>query len=140
MSTNEPIVSHRTIKTSSNRSFGLVFASFFAVVAAAPLLSGDAMRLWAAVLAVCFLALTVLAPGLLAPLNRLWSRLGLLLSHVVSPVIMALLYAVLILPAGLLLKAMGRDLLSLNWQPKSPSYWIDRLPPAPQPSSMSKQF
>ena len=98
------------------------------------------MRLWAAVLAVCFLAATLVAPRLLAPLNHLWSRLGLLLSHIVSPVVMGLVYAFVIVPMGLMLKAMGRDLLRLNWESQTSSYWIERTPPAPQPDSMSKQF
>jgi hypothetical protein len=140
MSTNELNVSHRRVKTSSNRSFGLVFTGFLAVIACGPLLAGGAIRLWAAVLAVCCLAVALVAPRLLGPFNQLWSRLGLLLSHVVSPVVMGLVYAMVIVPMGLILKSTGRDLLRLNWDPRAPSYWVERTPPAPQPGSMSKQF
>ncbi len=43
-------------------------------------------------------------PGLLAPLNRAWTKLGLLLFKVVSPVMMALLYVTTIVPIGLFMR------------------------------------
>jgi hypothetical protein len=140
MSTHERLISHRAINTSSNRSFGLVFTGFFAVIAWGPLLAGGAMRSWAAVLSICCLAAALLAPGLLAPFNHMWSRIGLILNLIVSPVVMGLIYAIVIVPTGLILKATGRDPLRLKWQPHIPSYWIDRRPPNSQPDSMSKQF
>ena len=140
MSTNELITSYRRMKSGSNRSFGLVFAGFFALIATSPLLSGSAIRLWAVVPALCFLTAGLAAPQLLASLNHLWSHVGLLLSRIISPVIMGLLYAILIVPAGLIFKAKGRDLLHLRWQPKAPTYWIQRTSPSPFAGSMLKQF
>jgi hypothetical protein len=140
MSTNEPIISHRRAKSSSNRSFGLLFAGLFAAIAAGPLLSGGGTRWWAAGIAVFFLALALVVPQLLAPVNYMWFRLALLLNRIVAPVVMGLIFAIVIVPAALLLKMMGKDLLHLNWQPDAVTYWIQRAPPAPQPKSMSQQF
>ena len=81
-----------------------------------------------------------LAPRLLHPLNRVWFALGLLLHHVVNPVVMALMFYGAILPMALLLRALGKDLLRLKREPQAASYWIAREPPAPAPDSMSKQF
>ena len=80
------------------------------------------------------------APRLLQPLNRLWFKLGLLLHHVVNPVIMALMFYGAMLPMALLLRWLGKDLLRLKREPEAQSYWIAREPPAPAPGSMSKQF
>jgi hypothetical protein len=124
----------------SNRSFGLVFAGFFVLVALLPAVHGAPIRVWAAAVAAAFLAAAFFAPRLLQPLNRAWFALGQLLHHVVNPVIMAVMFYGAILPMALLLRALGKDLLRLERDPKADSYWIAREPPGPAPGSMSKQF
>lgn len=140
MAANEPVVSHRKTVAGSDRSFGLVFAGFFAIVALLPLLHGGPVRLWALAVAAVFMAAAFFAPRLLHPLNRVWFALGMLLHHVVNPVVMAVMFYGAILPMALLLRALGKDLLRLKREPQAASYWIPREPPAPEPGSMSKQF
>jgi hypothetical protein len=140
MSTNEPAISHRKVAESSDRSFGLVFATVFALIGFWPWLFGRQPRLWAFAVTALFLAAAFLFPRLLAPLNFLWKKLGLALHHITNPIIMGLVYCVGIVPMGLLLRAMGKDLLRLKWDRAAPSYWIIREPPGPKPGSMSKQF
>jgi Saxitoxin biosynthesis operon protein SxtJ len=124
----------------SNRSFGLVFGGFFVLVALLPPIHGGSVRLWALAVAAAFFAAAFFAPRLLQPLNRAWFRLGLLMHHVVNPVIMAVMFYGAILPMALLVRALGKDLLRLKRDPKADSYWIEREPPGPAPGSMSKQF
>lgn len=140
MATNEPVVSHRKVVAGSDRSFGLVFAGFFALVALLPTLHGAPVRWWALGLALAFVAIAFIAPRVLHPLNRVWFALGLLLHHVVNPVVMAVMFYGAILPMALLLRALGKDLLRLKREPQAASYWIAREPPAPAPGSMNKQF
>ena len=73
-------------RTSSNRSFGLVFAGFFALLSVLGFWRGTGR--WPIWLGLCFLslALALLAPRALAPLNWVWTKIGLLLHHIVSPV------------------------------------------------------
>lgn len=82
----------------------------------------------------------LVAPGRLAPLNRAWMRLGLLLSKVVTPVVMLLIFALTVVPIGLAMRLAGRDPLRLKRDPQAASYWIERTPPGPAPESMSDQF
>jgi len=140
MATNEPVVSHKKVTMGSNRSFGLVFAGFFAIVALLPLIQGAPARWWAFGVAVAFAAAAFLVPRALQPLNRAWFKLGILLHHVVNPVIMALMFYGAILPMAILLRGLGKDLVRLKREPESDSYWIPREPPAPAPGSMSNQF
>ena len=77
-------------------------------------------------------------PKLLHPLNMLWTKLGLLLGRIVTPVVMFLVYAISVVPIGLLLRLFGKDLLRLK--PADSSYWIDRSPPGPPPESLKDQF
>src|SRR6266849_5978079 len=92
MSMHEPVVSRRKIVTGSDRSFALVLAGFFAVVGLYPLVHGNPARWWGLGIAAVFLAVGFVAPQLLAPLNRLWFRLGLVLSRVIGPVVMGIVF------------------------------------------------
>ena len=136
MAANEPVVSHRKVAAGSDRSFGLVFAVFFVLVALLPAIHGAPVRWWALVVAGAFAAIALFAPRMLHPLNRLWFALGLLLHRVVNPLVMAVMFYGAILPMGLLLRMLGKDLLRLKREPQAASYWIAREPPGP----MDKQF
>ena len=87
-----------------------------------------------------FLILALTRPALLAPLNRAWTRLGLLLGAIVAPVVMGVIYFGLITPMALLARLLGKDFLRLRLDRQAPSYWIDRQPPGPPPLSMKNQF
>lgn len=89
----------------------------------------------------CFLLVAAwLRPALLKPLNRLWFRFGLLLHAVVNPVVMALLFYGAVWPTGVIMRALGKDLLRLRRERSIDSYWIVRNPPGPRPETMRDQF
>ncbi len=121
----------------SERSTGLVFAAVAIIVA---VLFRSEGHIFAASLAMaaCFAGVAILAPRWLAPINRAWFALALLLNRVVSPVIMLVLFAVLIVPAGLAMQ-MRRDPLRASRDRDATSYWIDRSTTA-RPGSMHDQF
>ena len=125
---------------SSERSFGIVFTVVFTFIGVWPMRLGARPRLWALALAATFLAAAMLRPRLLLPLNALWFRVGLILQHIVNPVIMAIIYYGAVVPTGLVLKALGKDSLRLHRDRSAASYWIVRKPPGPAPGSMRKQF
>lgn len=108
----------------SDRSFGLVLAAALAILAAWPLLRGDAPRWWAAAAAAPFALLAFFLPAALAPLNRAWTALGFAMGAVVSPLVMAILFFLVFTPIGLFLRLTGKDLLSLRLDRKKPSYWV----------------
>jgi uncharacterized membrane protein len=128
------------VKGSSDRSFGLVFATLFALIAVSKLWHGnDAGYGWlAAAAAVLAAALTV--PTALAPANRLWLKIGLLLHHVVEPLVMGVLFFLVVTPMGVALRLTGKDLLRLRRDAAATTYWIDRDPPGPTPESLRNQF
>lgn len=135
-------ISHHLAGTqgSSDRSFGLVFTTFFLVVALLPLLHGHDMRLWALGLAGAFLILALATPKMLAPLNRLWARFGMLLHRIVSPVALGVLFYGVVTPTGLLMRLFGKDTLHLRLDKSAKSYWIKRRPPGPTPESLKLPF
>jgi Saxitoxin biosynthesis operon protein SxtJ len=139
---HEDFTRTETVKGSSDRSFGFVMGAFFALLALFPLLHGplSSIRWWALGVAAAFLALALLWPAPLRPLNRAWLKLGLLLSKIVSPIVMMVLFYATVTPIGVLMRWAGKDPLRLRRDPAATSYWIPREPPGPAPNSMKQQF
>jgi hypothetical protein len=138
--THETYNREEHIEGSSDRGFGQVFAGFFGIVTAISLWRDGTTWHWALPLAVAFLVVAYTVPRLLAPLNKLWMKFGLLLYKVMNPLVLGLLFFVTIMPIGLVMRAFGKDFLRLRLDRGAKSYWIDRTPPGPPPQSMKNQF
>jgi predicted membrane metal-binding protein len=128
------------VKAGSDRGFGYVFAGVFGIVTAISLWRSGTTWHWSLPLAAAFLVVALVYPRLLAPLNRLWLKFGLLLYKVMNPLILGLLFFVTIMPIGLVMRAFGKDFLRLRLDRNARSYWIERTPPGPPPQSMRNQF
>jgi hypothetical protein len=139
-STHESFDREPVTEGSSDRSFGLVFTAFFALVGLWPLVHKRPLRLWALGLSAVFLLFALILPRALRPLNLLWTRFGKLLSKITNPVITGVMFYVIFTPAGLLLRLFGKDLLRLKYDPNSTTYWIGRDPAGLIPESMRNQF
>jgi hypothetical protein len=140
LSTHESFDHGAEIKGASDRSFGLVMATFFACIGALPLLRDPpSIRWWALGTAAIFLLLALWRQTLLAPLNRLWLKFGLLLHQIVSPIILAVMFYGTVVPIGLLMRALGKSPLRMRRDPTATSYWIARER-GPAPESMKNQF
>ena len=74
----------------------------------------------------------------LAPANRAWPRLGLLLHRVVNPVVMAALFYLAVTPCGWGMRLVRRRFMrQLRPDPTLATYWIER---DASESSMEHQF
>lgn len=128
------------LEGSSDAVFGMAFSGLFAVVGLMPLRHHAPIRAWALAAGGVFLILALAWPASLTRLNRLWVRLGLLLSRIAGPVAAAVVFFLVVSPIGLLMRLLGGDPLRLKFAPAARSYWIDRNPPGPDPRSMGEQF
>ena len=124
----------------SNRSFGLVFTALFMVIACWPLIKSGPVRLWALAVAAILLGLSLGAPRLLAPLNRLWMHFGLLLGRIVAPIVLFLVYIITVVPTGLLMRLVGKDPMRRKFDPAASSYWVPRVPVGKPDRTMTNQF
>jgi hypothetical protein len=127
-------------KTSSNRNFGLVFSAFFALLMALGLWRETGRWPIGLALACIALVFALAAPRLLTPFNWAWTKVGLLLHRIVSPIFLTLLFYGCIAPVGFLMRLSGKDPLRLKYEPAADSYWIERTPPGPAPDSFKHQF
>src|SRR6202163_3128463 len=116
-SSHEVFVRDEKVAPGSDRSFGLVMALALAVVTALNAWHSGRLWPWTGGLAALFVAAALLRPALLHPLNLIWLKFGLLLHRLVNPIVMALLFYGTVLPTGLVMRMMGRDLLRLKRQP-----------------------
>lgn len=136
----EPTAAPREVKEATDRSFGFVFAVVFLIVGCWPFIRLEPPRWWALAIAVVFAAIALVHPRLLAPLNRVWMAFGRLLHRVVSPLVMGLVFFLCVTPIALLMRALGKDVLSLRRDTGASSYWTARDPSPPQAEAMRRQF
>jgi hypothetical protein len=125
------------VKPGSDRSFGLVMAAAFTVFGLAPMRHGTVPRGWALLTAAVLLAVSLAAPRVLRPLNLWWTRFGLLLNRITSPVLLGAVFFLGVMPTGWVMRAMGRDPMRRTRDPQATSYWIRR---EKGPGSMTRQF
>lgn len=128
------------VELGSDRSFGFVFAIVFAIIACWPLMSGGDPRWWSVIIAALFVGVALIAPGVLRPLNKIWFQFGMLLSRIVNPIVMFIIYVISVLPIGLIMQLLGKDLLRLKFESEQRSYWIERTPPGPEPETIEEVF
>lgn len=126
----------------SDRSTGLVLAAALAV--AAYLGRHHGVVLWpAAASSLILLAASLAAPARLRPLNIAWMKLAHLMSRIVSPIVMFVLFLVAIVPFGLIMQCV-RDPLRRRSAKDQATYWVERgdMPGAGAPvqGSMRNQF
>jgi hypothetical protein len=108
------------------RKFGLLFGAVGAVLGSYLLWRGNPLWPWAFAAGGAFALTGVVAPGLLRPLYRLWMKLAFALAWINTRVLLGLFFYLVMTPVGLVLRAMGKDLLDERIDRRAPSYWIRR--------------
>jgi hypothetical protein len=112
--------------TASDREFGVllcVCAVFSAFYAAWKSNVGLAVSL--TFLTSVMVVMVVCCPNKFATLKHGWLYLGGRLGSIVSPIVLASLYFVVLTPTALISRWFGRDALRLK-RPTSSTYWIPR--------------
>ena len=125
------------VKPPTERATGLVFAAV-AVIVAFLWRNEPPTPWWALGVAAVLAFVSLVAPALLKPLNLLWFKFGILLHRVVNPVVMFLLFALVFVPAGALMR-LWHDPLRLRRRPEAQTYWIYRANEH-STGSMTNQF
>ena len=107
----------------SNRKFGFFFAFVFIVLSAYLFWSELKLASFLCIMiTISLLTISFINPELLAPFNKLWLQLGLMLAWIVNPLIMGIIFFGIFTPVSLLTKLVGRDILNLRLK-RLDSYW-----------------
>ncbi len=138
---HEGIESRGRVTQSSERAFGFVMAGACAVFGGMAWWKGaqGGWTLGFAGLCALFLVLALFWNAPLKPLNKAWLKLGEILHRIVSPIVMAAMFFLVVTPTGLLMRLFGKDPLSLHGSPDAESYWVLRNDEE-QTSTMTRQF
>ena len=110
----------------SNRKFGFFFASVFALAFA--YFSFHEEILPAYLFGISFLAILVVTsfkPDALLPFNKLWMKIGVLLSMIISPIVFGVIFFGIITPVGIFIRLIGRDELRMR-NLNGTTNWINR--------------
>ena len=112
-------------KKNSNISFGILFFVIFLIISLWPLLKENDLRIWSFIISILFLILSILNSKILSPIKRVWIRFGELLGQIISPIVLAVVFFIVVTPIGLFMKILRKDLLNIKFT-KDKSYWIKR--------------
>ena len=106
------------------RSFGLVMAGAFAVIALVLFWKQRAAAPWMTGGAVLFGGLGLMLPVVLKPIYIVWMTLAHYMSFVMTYVILTLFFYLILTPVGLVMRLFGKDLLATRFPGKPETYWI----------------
>lgn len=92
-----------------------------------------------AVLAMVHFILAWAAPTALSPINRAWTSLGYFLGKIVSPIVLALMFMLLIVPIATFMRLRRRDELLLRDR-SGETFWVERLNTSIDAQSFRNQY
>jgi len=122
------------------RRFGLttgaLLAGLFGVIL--PWVFGRGFPVWPWAVAAVLGAWSVVSPRTLGPVYRGWMRIGLLLSRVTTPAILAIVYFLLFTPVAVFMRLFGRDALARRPDARAASYRVASA--RRSPTHMEKPF
>tara|TARA_B100000315_G_C14415682_1_gene513118 strand:+ start:178 stop:582 length:405 start_codon:yes stop_codon:yes gene_type:complete len=111
------------VKQGSERSFGFVFAIIFVAISFY-LITKDKNIYWLTIsISILFFLLAVFKPFLLKKPNILWFHFGKLLNSIISPLVMAIIFLVIVTPIGLIMRMLNKDILNKKFDKSKKNYW-----------------
>lgn len=113
------------------RKFGITTGGIVAVLFGLiiPYLFDFGWPLWPWIVFGVLAAWGLVAPGTLKPVYRGWMRFGLVMSRIVTPIIMAILFAVTMIPTAIILRILGKDFMKRRFD-DSDSYRVKSKQPS----------
>lgn len=113
------------------RHFGLltgaIAAGLFGLLL--PLLTKRPLPAWPWIVAACLWAPALVYPRCLALTYRVWIGIGDVLGWINTRIILGLLFFVVIMPVGLVMRLAGKDPLRLRPAPSAASHRVPSQPP-----------
>ncbi|NQT23122.1 MAG: hypothetical protein HQ579_06775 [Candidatus Omnitrophica bacterium] len=108
------------------REFGLTMGIvLFIIVAVMTLLLKKPINYYFVIVATFFIALGLVLPKVLKPLQKGWMTFSIVIGFFMSRVILTILFYLVLTPIGLLMKIFGKDILDERIDKTKTSYWQD---------------
>ncbi|MEK7630452.1 MAG: SxtJ family membrane protein [Patescibacteria group bacterium] len=126
--------------TKDLRSFGLVVGGVLTALAGFSWYRGGSVVVLLGAPGLGLMLLGFVQPRLLLPLQKLWMSLAVILGWVMTRVIIGLLFFIIVTPAGLLMRLVGKKLLEGSFDQQAKSYWERRASNARKKENYEHQF
>lgn len=122
------------------REFGLITGGILALLFGLllPWLFDHAFPLWPWIAAGILWAWALLLPASLLPLYRAWMAVGNVLGWINTRIILAFLFYALFLPAGLIMKLLGKDPMNRKIDPSLKTYRVTH--PHPEKNHVERPY
>jgi hypothetical protein len=117
------------------RKYGLIMFTAFAVISGLLFLRHKPAWLYTFIPSMLFLVSALIAPGVLAPVEKLWMKLAAVMGFVMTNVLLTLVFVVAVIPAGLILQLFGKSQIRKCFSKEMNTYWIsvNRTGPCSRP-------
>ncbi len=124
------------------RNFGITMAIALAILGTLLFFFGHhsqrAYWLWG--VGALFLLFGFVMPMILKPIHKVWMGLAFVLGWFVSRIILIILFYLVIMPIGILMKLLGKDLLHRKIDKNASTYWLKRDVSDDDPKKYEKLF
>ena len=123
-------------KDKKNKQFGYLFFFVLFFISIFNFFNSNKINYILICLSLIFLIITIFKPILFDGVSNVWIKFGELLGKIISPIVMAFVYFIVITPIGIIARLFGKDFLQIKFNSKS-TYWINRKKNI---GSMKRQF
>ena len=106
------------------RDFGITFFVILGLIGGALIYKGHDLGYLMIGLGVLFLVAGLWVKGSLKALYKIWMGLAVVIGFFMSRIVLSVLFYVVLTPLGLIMRALGKDLLNRRWEQEAKSYWI----------------
>lgn len=110
-------------KKSSERSFGFVFSLFFFIISIFPIYFQKEINLYFLIISIIILIITILKPIIFFYPNKIWMKLGELLSFIISPLVMLMIFILAFLITKIFLTLFNKKLIYDRFDSNLKTYW-----------------
>ena len=120
------------------RKFGITMGVCFFIVSLILLWRHREFFIYAFAVSVLFALGAIMAPAVLKPIQKVWMALALVMGWVMTRVLLAVVFYLVLTPIGIMMSLSGKDPLSLKPKQVRGSVWTDHARRAKE--SYEKQF
>lgn len=140
METHESLRHAGIINRTSDAGFAILFGAIFAAIALLPVFQNKMLDWRVAIVSVAFFAISWLRPELIAPLNKLWFKLGLMISKITTPLLMGVVFFIVITPIAFFFRRRMGVSQKFAFDSTQKSLWTLRSKSEVDQLTLGKQF
>ena len=107
----------------SNKNFGITFSIVFFILF---IIFYDVSKLYFSILLALSIILLILGLNnseLLSKPNKYWNRFGILLGTIIAPIVMSVVFYLVVVPIGIIMKIIKSNYLDIKIDKNLHSYW-----------------